>query len=51
VGEWRREPLLESPADLNPGAPPTLSNAIVFATIAEDTPEFCHGVSDSHWPA
>ena len=36
---------------VTPGAPPTLSNATVFATIAEDTPEFCLWVSDSHWPA
>jgi hypothetical protein len=32
------------------GSPPTLSNGTAFATITEDTPEFCMWVSDSNWP-
>jgi len=31
------------------GSPPALSSAETFATIKEDTPEFCLWVSDSHW--
>ncbi|HKD06046.1 MAG TPA: hypothetical protein VKB79_09100 [Bryobacteraceae bacterium] len=33
------------------GTPPTLQNATTFATISEDTPEFCLWISDSHWPS
>ena len=32
------------------GTPPSLSNPSTFATIKDDTPEFCLWVSDSHWP-
>jgi hypothetical protein len=32
------------------GTPPTLSAGLTFATITDDTPEFCLFVSDSHWP-
>ena len=32
------------------GTPPTLSGGSTFATITDDTPEFCLFVSDSHWP-
>ncbi len=32
------------------GSPPTLSNGTTFATIGNDTPEFCLWVSDSNWP-
>lgn len=32
------------------GSPPVLSNGSTFATLTQDTPEFCLFVSDSHWP-
>ena len=32
------------------GSSPSLSSVTTFATIADDTPEFCLWVSDSHWP-
>lgn len=35
---------------LGAGPPPTLSHPALFATIKEDTPEFCLWASDSHWP-
>ncbi len=31
------------------GSPPSLSKGEIFATIKDDTPEFCLWVSDSHW--
>jgi hypothetical protein len=33
------------------GPPPSLSNGKSFATISQDTPEFCMWVSDSDWPS
>jgi hypothetical protein len=33
------------------GTPPTLATGSPFATITDDTPEFCLFVSDSHWPS
>ena len=32
------------------GTPPSLSKGTPFATMKDDTPEFCLWVSDSHWP-
>ena len=32
------------------GSPPSLSKGSTFATITNDTPEFCLWVSDSNWP-
>jgi len=31
------------------GPPPSLSAGAIFATITDDTPEFCVWVADSHW--
>ena len=36
---------------VTPGSPPSLSNGTIFATINDDTPEFCLWVSDSKWPS
>src|ERR1700691_1710825 len=33
------------------GSPPSLAGGSTFATISEDTPEFCMWVSDSTWPS
>lgn len=33
------------------GSPPSLSGGATFATISDDTPEFCMWVSDSNWPS
>ncbi len=33
------------------GSPPSLSNGTTFATMNDDTPEFCLWVSDSNWPS
>jgi hypothetical protein len=35
---------------LTAGSPPSLAGGSTFATISEDTPEFCMWVSDSTWP-
>jgi hypothetical protein len=32
------------------GTPPSLSKGTPFATMKDDTPEFCLWVSDSNWP-
>jgi hypothetical protein len=32
------------------GPPPELSDGLTFATLPDDTPEFCLWVSNSHWP-